>query len=109
MRRAIAALTAAMLLLLALSASALADAPEPAPCVPGVATTQYTDAATHNVVEVTVTTTCNLDGTVDDITYDREVLYSWFSNARGGGYYVAPDDMPVGRGGNAPGSGRAGR
>ena len=109
MRRYLIAMVAAFSMLLSLAGVAsAAPSADAGPCVPSMVTTEYTDAATHNIIQVTATTTCNLDGRVDDITYDREVLYYWFSNARGGGYYVAAEDMP-GPGYTGPVSGRYGR
>lgn len=82
-------------LVLALAVPLVASA-APAPCVPGVVVTTITDADTNNIVQVTTTTTCNADGTIDDISVTTEVLYYWVSNSRGQGHYVAAEDMPTG-------------
>lgn len=81
MRRLLTALIAAMLMLV--SVTGIAMAAPPAPCVPGVTVSSFTDSTTGNVVQVTTTTTCNDDGTVDDISYEYETLAVRMTDSRG--------------------------
>lgn len=93
MKRYIAALIAAVMMIGMLAAPAMA-APEPEPCVPGVEVSSLTDPETNNIVRVTVTVTCNEDGTLDDISVTREVLQYWVPSkrdGRAGGHYETPD------------------
>lgn len=96
MKRYIAALIAAVMMIGMLAAPAMAaDEPEPrAWCVDGVEVYTYTDSTTNNIVETTKTTVCE-DEYTGDITYERETLYYWMSDSRGNGYYVAAGDMPT--------------
>lgn len=112
MRRIIFAWVLAIVLPLVLVG--VASAAPPDPCVPGVEIYQITDAVTHNILQVTETTTCHPDGMVDDITVTTETVAYWFSNSRGQGYYMTAAEYQAWldaqrTGGAGPGSGRAGR
>lgn len=91
MRRILTALILGLMLTGLVAVPAMA-AP-PSPCVPGVTVSTFTDSDTGNVIQVTTTTTCNDDGTVDDISYEYETLMYWVKSkrdGRAGGHYETP-------------------
>ena len=81
MRRILTALILG--LMLAGLAAVPAMAAPPSPCVPGVTVSTFTSSDTGNVIQVTTTTTCNDDGTVDDISYEYETLAVRMTDSRG--------------------------
>ena len=81
MRRILTALILGLMLTGLVAVPAMAAPPDP--CVPGVTVSTFTSSDTGNVIQVTTTTTCNDDGTVDDISYEYETLAVRMTDSRG--------------------------
>jgi len=91
MRRFLTALILGLMLTGLVAVPAMAAPPDP--CVPGVTVSTFTSSDTGNVIQVTTTTTCHEDGTVDDISYEYETLAVRLTDSRGNSRLVPVDEI----------------